>query len=569
MAVSDIFQHFVDVSAAIRQEFPNAPEIAQETVLQYSSSHEIPDLPWLQQRLPQLAEVLLSPPSFTLTLNISARGLKVTATIDRNAGGNLTLSNVNSNDSALSMASLPPEAQQTLKQFVNLFANEPVDLNAMVQQATALTGHGVAVALTLDLYLDKQRLIRSLENATQGQLTTKIVAYLFQDQLIRKLETTTIDKFESEFLTNGKRTVFLVFDIAGRLSSAFITVCGHDQDGAVEDELRQSLTNPTLAKAADIHRFRQSQSFGNFAPKWLMPEFFSLEAPPGSPNNAVLKRALQKFQPALAAIFMADFIETADGVYTVEYRGSRPNRFELDNAQLTAQQQHWPKLYGLYEFAYDGVSGDKLEIVQQFISQFADTIATLCAKATEIREAAKTTYDRTLKLRVEEYFEARQNVQERIQTAVAELTHEAITLSREVSADVYKVVGVIALAIAGSFFKADIGVIALMLGFLTIAVYLLIVVTYHLPTLNRATDLRKLQHDAYINSFNDVLTAGEIQNFLNNNNWREARTTFEKKLWWTKAIYWTLCIISFAVGAGILISMLRSTPQIPPVNALL
>jgi len=156
MAVSDIFQRFGAVSAAIRGEFPNAPAIAQETIKQYSSSHVVPRLRWLQQSLPQLAQVLLLPPAFKLTLNINASGLKVTSTIDRDAAGNLTLSNVTSNDSALSTASLTPDAQQALKQFRNLFANETADLNALVQQATELTRHRVALALTLDLYFDKQ-----------------------------------------------------------------------------------------------------------------------------------------------------------------------------------------------------------------------------------------------------------------------------------------------------------------------------------------------------------------------------------------------------------------------------
>lgn len=507
------------------------------------------------------------PPSFKLTLKIDASGYQVVSNLEHIAGGNLSLSGHQVDDSALSMGSLSIPAQQTLTQFRNLFKNQTVDLNTMVQQATALTRHGVGVAVSLDLYLDKNKLIRSLENAAQDEITANIVAYLFQDQLTRKLRNTTIDTFETEFLGFGKPTVFLVFDTTGRLASEFITVCGQDQGDVVEAELCRPLTQKTLDGWVQIRQFRQSQSFGNFAPRWLMPEFFALASPPGAPNiDAALQCELQRFQPAVAAIFMADLVETANGIYSVEFRGLRHKRFQLDDAQLRTQQPHWSSVYDLYRYAYDGVSGDKLEIVQQFISQFADDAASLCANAAEIREAARPTYNRTLTVKVQEYFAARQSVQERIQTAVAGLANDVITLSRDVSADVYKVLGIIALAVAGSFFKADIGVVALMLGFLTIALYSLIVVLYYLPTLNRATELRKSQHVAYINSFSDTLTEDEIGRFLADDIWRRANTTFENKLWLTKAIYWTLCVISFLAGVGMVISIWRSSPAIPPVN---
>ncbi|HEU4712287.1 MAG TPA: hypothetical protein VFS76_12015 [Pyrinomonadaceae bacterium] len=569
MSVSDIFQQFQRASATLQQHFPNAPAIALETVSQYNSSHLIPDLQWLQLSLPQLADELSSSPPFTLKLEIGVAGYKVISNIERVAG-NLTLSGHEVDDSALSTASLSDPTKLTLKEFSNFFTDkaQAVDLNTVVQQATGLTGQGLAVDLKLDLYLDKGRLNRDLANAAASDVTANIVSYLFQAQLKSKLANTTVDRFETEFLIAGKPTVFLVFDLAGGLASDFITVCGQDQHDLVEALLTRALPDETLIRAEQVREFRRSQSFGNFAPRWLIPEFVALTVTRGDPNDtAELKRDLQRFQPVLAAIFMGDFVEVEkNGIYSVDYRGLHPKRFQLDNAQFNTQEQHWPSLYKLYQYAYDGVSGDKLEIVQQFISQFADDASMLCAKASEIRESTKKTHDRTLVVRVQEYFAARQSVQERIQTAIEELTHDMITLSREVSADVYKVLGVIALAIAGSFFKTDIGIIALLLGFLTIAIYLLIVVFYHLPTLKSATDLRKSQHDAYINSFEDVLTEAELEKFRINPNWATARTSFENKLWWTKAIYLTFGLITLAAAIGIFIHYYVSTPAIPPIT---
>jgi hypothetical protein len=563
MSVSATFQQYVQVSATLQEYFPDAPAGAQETLSQYNSSHDVPDLQWLEQHLPPLAEVLL-PASFRVKLKSDVSGYKVSSTFQRATSGDLLLSEHEVDDSALSTASMSPPAQQALNDFKNVFGETPVDLNTMIHQATTLTAGGVPMSLTLDLYLDKTGLNQRFAAAGPSELTAKIVSFLLQDQLISKLANTTIDEFETEFLIAGRPTVFLVFDLNGGLASDFIAVCGREQHDQVEASLTRVLKNESLIRAERVHEFRQFQSFGNFEPKWLMPETLALTVTRGDPQ---LKRALQRFEPTLAAIFMADSVETDDdGTYTVEYRGLRPRQFQLDTAQIMAQEQHWDQLYELYQYAYDGLSGDKLEIVQQLVSQLAEDVQNLFPRAIEVREAAKKTHDRALSVKVQEYFAARQSVEERIQNAISELASDMITLSREVSADVYKVMGIIALAIAGSFFKADITLFALFLGFLTIAIYLLIVVLYHLPTLQLASKLRKTQQDAYINSFDDVLTADEIQRFLNDENWREARNVFANKRWWTKAIYVAFCVIAFAAAAGIVMSMWRATPAIPPVK---
>ncbi|HEX6046651.1 MAG TPA: hypothetical protein VFZ22_19325 [Pyrinomonadaceae bacterium] len=561
MSVSEIFQHFVQVSATLRAHFPDAPNNASEIPSQYSSSH-IVDLPWLQQHLPPLADVLLLSPAFKLTLQIDVAGYKVTSDIERDGAGNLNLSGHKINDSALSR-----ELQQQVMPFADLFTHGPISLNTVANGAVALTGVGIKAQL--DLFLDKKSLNRSLALHASTEVTSHVVSYLFQNQFINKLANTTVNGFENEFLSADKPTVFLIFDFPGGLAGNFITVCGQGQHQQVETLLSRPIPDEVLMKARPVLEFRQSQSFGNFAPQWLMPEFFALAVTRGDPQEvASLKRALQQFQPALAAIFMADFVEAnAAGIYSVEYRAFRPKRFLLDRDEILAQEQHWPKLYDLYQYAYDGISGDKLEIVQQFISQFADDVPTLCAKASDIRAATKKTHDRTLVKRVQEYFAARQSIQERIQAAVAALTNDTINLSRDVSADLYKVMGLIALAIAGWFFNSSIGLVALLLGFGAMGIYLLIVIVYYMPTLKRATVLRKSQHDAYINSFDDVLTPDEIQAFLANNDWQQARTMFENKLWWTRLIYLLFAVASFAAAVGAVIAIWRKPANIPSVES--
>lgn len=561
MSVSEIFQHFVRVSATLREHFPNAANNASEIPSQYSSSH-IADLPWLQQHLPPLAEVLLLPPAFKLTLQIDVAGYKVTSDIERDAGGNVNLSGHKTNDSALS-----GELQQRVMPFAELFTRGPIDLNTVAQGAEALTDVGIKAQL--DLFLDKKSLNRSLALHASTEVTSHVVSYLFQNQFINKLANTTVNGFENEFLSADRPTVFLIFDFPGGLAGNFITVCGQDQHEQVEALLSRPIPDEALIKARQVLEFRQSQSFGNFAPQWLMPEFFALAVTRGEPQDvASLGRALKQFQPALAAIFMADFVEAnAAGTYSVEYRAFRPKRFQLDRDELLAQEQHWPKLYDLYQYAYDGISGDKLEIVQQFISQFADDVPTLCAKATEIRAATKKTHDRTLIAKVQEYFNARQSIQERIQAAVAALTNDTITLTRDVSADLYKIMGLFALAIAGWFFSTSIGLVALLLGFGAIVIYLLIVIIYHVPTLKRATELRKAQHDAYINSFDDVLTPHEIQDFLANDDWQQARTFFENKLWYARLIYLLFALASFAGVVGAVVAIWRKPAAIPAVES--
>jgi len=566
MSASHIVQSLISATDTLRGEFPDASAVADETISQYSSAHPIPDAKWLEDRLSALAPPLLSA-GFIITLKLTIPGQKLTVKIQEGMDG-LVLRDPALEESEVVSDSLPPNVVEAINELKALITQRELKLDDLSRYATGLPSRTVQSTNLLELYLDKATLNSRIVVASALDDPPDVITFLFQDALRRNLKTTTVDRLETEFFKQRKLALLIVFDLEGGLAGDFLLVCGRKQVSEVDELLSKHLSAESVRLVENSHRFRRAQSLGNFAPKWLLPELFALTVTHGNENDSLLlRRQLQISQPVLAALFMGDMIEAdAQGVYSVEYRGLRPRQFKLDTDQLVAADVHWDKLYELYRYAYDGLSSDKLEIAQQFISQFAEDFPTLCSRATEIREASKKTYDRALIAKVEEYFDARQTVQERIQTAVAELTNDVITLTREVSSDLYKALGIIALAIAGWFFKADVGLAAIFLGFLAIAIYLFIVLLYHLPTLKEAADLRSSQHEAYINSFSDVLSDVEIKAFIANPYWAEARTTFDVKHSWAGNIYFAFCFISIIVVFAVTGSMWFSTPQIPPVK---
>jgi hypothetical protein len=307
---------------------------------------------------------------------------------------------------------------------------------------------------------------------------------------------------------------------------------------------------------------------GVFNPAWLTPELFELRAvQPCGEGCAELNKSLRSFQPWLSAIFMADLVKLVSGNYYVEYRGLGKSRFAITREELDGCAEEWGHLYELYRYACGERLADKLEIAQQFISLNTDSTLTLCKKARDFTVAAEATYGRTLVKKVEAYFAARQSVNERIQAAVGEVSNDAIGLSRDVGSDLYKIIGVMALAIAGALFRTDVGLMAVLVGLSAIAVYLLLVLAYHLPTLAKAADLRKDQHESYIKSFDDVLSEAEIEDFVDNNIWNAARTLFTEKRTQACVIYTILLIVSLlaAIGVGVLTyDLFWATPDVPP-----
>lgn len=551
----------------LRQHFGERAAGGAETPSQYELSAVLEGVGWLREHLPSLAELLL-PAGFRLTLEVVVADLKVALQFQR-AGGHLTL--------IPEMAEAPtdtptddsePEAVEALINFREALEQPEVELAKVLESLEQLAVGRVKFGLAIHLFLDKGTINSQVASNSPTSQRPKVVSFLFCESFMSSIETISPYDFEREFCQEGARTQLLVFDLDGGLNGDFLNVCGRGM--GQEFEARNS-TPLSMERLQNIKRsldFRKSQSLGSFNTSWLLPDVFELVVQSSDLGAAQLKRQLQKFQALLCAIYLADFVEQRDGNFWVEYRGIGKASFPISYQDLLNCESNWSRLYELYQYAYDGLSADKLEIAQQFASLIAQDVGSLCSKATEIRDATKKTYDRALVDKVEDYFEARQSIQERIQTAVTEISNDAIGLGRDLSSDLYKVVGVSGLAIAGALFKTDVGMLAVAVGFLAVSVYFAVVVLYHLPTVKRAVGLRKSQHEAYIRSFSDVLGEGELGLFINNQNWIDARTMFSDKHWWAVVIYGLLLAVSTVIAIGFLILMWINFWAMPEVKPL-
>jgi hypothetical protein len=527
------------------------------------------DVGWLKEHLSSLAELLL-PAGFSLTLEVAVADLKVALQF-RQAGGHLILiPEMNEAPTDTATDDSQPEAVEALIDFREALGQPEVELGIVLESLEKLADGQVKFSLAIRLFLDKGAINSRVASNGSSSQRPKVVSFLFCESFIASIATISPNDFEREFCQEGTRTLLLVFDLNGGLNGDFLNVCGRDIEQEFETNASTPLSIERLQMVKKSLDFRKSQSLGSFNTAWLLPDVFELSARSSDPGVAQLKRQLQKFQALLSAIYLADLVDQRDGNFWVEYRGIGKAGFPVGYPDLLKCESNWGRLYELYQYAYDGLSADKLEIAQQFTSLLAQDIESLCGKATEIRDATKKTYDRALVNKVEDYFKARQSIQERIQTAVTEVSNDAIGLGRDLSSDLYKVVGVSGLAIAGALFKTDVGMLAVAVGFLAIAVYFAVVVFYYLPTVKRAVELRKSQHEAYIGSFDDVLGETEIDEFIKNPNWIEARTMFSDKHWWATVIYGLLLVVSTVIAVGFVILIwvdFWAMPAIKPLAA--
>ena len=201
----------------------------------------------------------------------------------------------------------------------------------------------------------------------------------------------------------------------------------------------------------------------------------------------------------------------------------------------------------MYTYAYQGLSADKLEVVQQFLSLMVNDVPGLCRRAEDVRDAAKKTYDRTLIARVKEYFEARQKIQDRIKSAVDATATTVTSLSRDLSSDLYKIAGLIVGAVVGALLKPDLSLWVGLAAAVGIAIYLILVVFFHLSTMKDAYDLGTKQNEIYIGSFKDVLSDQEIAAFKKDERLEDAKSLFVERRKWATRIYLLFLVAALMV----------------------
>ena len=551
-----LFDQYAGVVDALRQHFPDQRNelVRNETSTQYEFSAPLNGVDWLQTSLPALVAVLL-PARFNLRLVVTVWTGAYTLLLYRRAAELLaTCEKIDAAPGGDPGTGLPPDAVRPVEILSEMIVEGATDIPFLdiISSLAAISVAGLEPGLRLRVFLDKISVNkRFLAGVVEGDRPLT-ACYLFPDAFIAALEGSSLVDLEHTLCQIDHRTVVPIFAFSGFLGGDLLAVVGRGYQERLDDLLSHPLQPEVAQKNRQTVAFRHSQGQWISPTQWLTPDTFAFSAIQNRLDVRAtdLNRAWRALQALLSAAFLADQVDMEGGLLRVEYRGLGRINLPIPRTELVAQDDYLERLYGLYTYAYQGLSADKLEVVQQFLSLMVNDIPSLCRRAEDVRDAAKKTYDRTLIARVKEYFEARQKIQDRIKSAVDATATTVIGLSRDLSSDLYKIAGFILAAVVGALLKPDLSLWVGLAAAVGIAIYLLLVVFFHLSTMKRAYDLGTKQNEIYIESFQEVLSSQEIAGFKKDERLKDANSLFTEKRRWATGIY-LLFLVAALIVAGI------------------
>ncbi len=523
-----------------------------ETVTQFEYSHAPESLEWLHEHLPSLAEALL-PASFTLKVSFVVHDYQVILLL-REKGGHLWLEMQSAGEyigndelAPLPEAAVPP--LMTLQERIQA-AQEGIRLGELISLLEGVVQAGSRVKPELALFLDKRAVQRRFLTGLEEPSRPKLLVYLFPKSLSRMLSRVSLQNLEQEYFLPPRRSVWLVFSLQGCLEGEYLSVCGKVVSDRLDGLLRGTLSEDAVRANLNVINLRRLTGVWLAPPHWLAPGIFDLN-PPAVKDEAALRELyahLECMRALLSALYLADQVDVDEDCFRVSYRGLGSTSFWLGWADILAYAPRLDELYALFTYAFANFSPDKIEIAQQFLSLMVETPEALIQKAEEVREATQKTYqERVLVVRVRDYFEARHKVQERLRAATEAASTGVIELSREVSGDVYKIAGVLGAAVVAALIQPDITSPAILVASMVIALYLSLVLIYHLPTLQRANQLSQQGHKTGIRSFGDVLSLSEVEGYLQDERLSKAQDLLEQALRKARIIYRIFLLVALLI----------------------
>lgn len=557
---SEQFCAYASAVELLRQRFGDAP--GREVRDHYDLERRV-SVDWLQRCLPELADKL-APLRFRIALKCVVYGIELRLRVRTLQHGTQQVETQRYNTVAIdSSASPSPEASTAIRNLRDSLAGE--GLEAPLVKFSELIGELESTGETPDLEVgihldDKGEIAQLFAAAGEPRERPQPVVFLFPSAVARYWAERRLDDLERESFQPGQRTVFLVFGLDHGIGNDLLFFAGRSSMDRLDPLLSNPLEPETVEAGEEIRKLRRASGVWLQPVSWLRPDLFDLDGVGErftDQYTAAILFELRMVRTLLAAIFLADNAERiASGsdpdAHRVEYRGYGRVSIEVSREQLRnlhgENAQDAPSLddlYRLYRYAYEGYSADKVEFAQQFLSLLVKDLSTLVSKAAEVEGATKQTYDRALQEKVAEYFDTRHKIQERIKTAVAEASNATLSLTREVSSDLYKMTGLILAALAGILFKPEITAEALAAVSAAITIYSLLVASLHFPTLLRTHELRLEQHRRYIRSFGDVLRPQEVEDYIADPHLRQSEKLLVRRVECARTLYFAVLLVAF------------------------
>lgn len=542
-----------------------------ETLSQFEFSSPVLDTDWLKEWALTLAtslnsagyRVVLRVFVYDHTAQLVLRGVSPSLTVNSEASPT---------DAHPEPGELPTEAVAAFESYCELVEPDKtgISFKRIQDLLVSMADQGVLIRLALLAFLDKKLMQNDFFRDVNRALGQKLLVYLSTEAVLRDLREQSLVNLESNFISAEQRTIVVVLDLLGEGGSDYIAALGRDATDRIERLLAEPLSLQVREESRKRLEFRTAQSIWLYPTRLLLPEMFDLrvERPVDASKWRDIQAEFHELRTLLSAIFLADSITQEESNYRVEYSGFGRVRIPVSRDSLH-DCRDGNELYRLYCYSYEGLSADKLEIAQQFLSLIAQDLPSLCSRAKEVGEATKKTYERALVDKVGEYFDARRKIQDRISETVTETSGKIIGLSRDISSDLYKVAGAIAAATAAALLDASITTWAALFAAVVIAAYVAIVLRYYLPTMERAYAIEMEQNENYVRSYQDVLTEEEINTYVHDACLKATSDLFGEKYEHARELYsiaLMLAIIVIFIAAGILLSegATTTTPTAAP-----
>lgn len=556
----DTFHRYSQVARLIKQQFGHlgAALYEGESRDEFSLHIREVNLTWLIGPFLNLTETLFDA-DFKIKVSLQVHSVAATISIERVDGNNLIVwpePDVRCIEDVTT--SLPSEAVEIFgKLETSIRSGASVEFNVLTALLRELNSMGVRFAIGMDFYLNKIPINDALRRDTTVPKTSRVFSFLFPEGLLQILGKSSISELEGMLFEEGIRTVLVVFGMEGLLRGDSLSVCGL----CPEEDLISCLTDdpdPTKGmRVTESLRFRNSICNWQATSSQLLPDIFEVvrDEAVDSAQCKMIHEELTLFQGLLAILSMASRVsEDETGCYHVEFRGYRLVMFEVDKAKVREKLSHVEDLFDLYRWAYEGWSGDKVEITRNIVSLSADSLDGFMQNASDIYKSARSSYQFYLKRNIDAYFETRRKIREAIEKFADDTAGETLRLTKETSENVFKTAGLVAAVVVAAIVKPESTYLAGFIGSLVIAVFLCIVLFYHLQTIRRAVLNRKLQYNDYISSYSESLDEHEIADFLRNETLEKQQEFFKRRHSIAQWIYRSLLLISviFAIIFGVL-----------------
>lgn len=436
---------------------------------------------------------------------------------------------------------------QTYNQLIDLLTpNNSVSFATIMPIIEDLNECNVSISGELNLFLNKDTIVKKLSPLLPQRNKLFISCYLFPSALKRELRKESIVELERQFFKADKKSVLFVFGLNGVVAGDFLSICGScsaedlDKCLAVPDEKIINAYKERFDFRSDI--CNQQIPFSLLMPESLKTEIFIRDR-----NLVEIQKYLNNLQAFISILSLSTQVIVMDkGEYIARFEGEKTVSYVLTKENINTEGVDG--IISLYEWAYENISYDKIGIIRNIMALYADNFDSFIDNLEEIIKSARRSYLFYLNNRIEDYFDTRRRVREIVKDYVNEISTEIMKLTKEVNENIYKTVGIIAAAVVAVIIRPENIILIVLIGILAVVVFLVSILVVYLPSMKKLLLNRDSQYRNNIMAFSQILEQQEVDEFLQDETIMQCEITFNKNITTARWIYIAAIIITIIIG---------------------